>query len=64
MYKNIKTSNKLLLGALALIVAGMIVANIFLKTKVKEISEKRYDIEQSDTLRNDSTNNVIQIRIN
>lgn len=64
MYKNIKTSNKLLLGALALIVAGMIVANIFLKTKVKEISEKRYDIEQSDTLRNDSTNNVIKIRIN
>ncbi len=64
MYKNIKNSNKLLFGALALIVAGMIVANIFLKTKVKEIREKRSNIEQTDTLTNDSTNNVIQIRIN
>ncbi len=61
-----KTSNKLLLGALALIIAGMLVANFYFKAKVNEIKKERINYEQSDldSITNDSVNKVIQIRIN
>jgi uncharacterized membrane protein YciS (DUF1049 family) len=60
-----KTSYKLLLGALALIIAGMIVGNFYFKAKVNEIKNQNFDIEQSteDTIKIDSTKNVIKIDI-
>lgn len=60
-----KTSYKLLLGALALIIAGMIVGNFYFKAKVNEIKKQNLDTEQSieDTVKIDSTKNVIKIQI-
>ncbi len=60
-----KTSNKLLLGALALVIALMIVANFYFKAKVEEFKKQRTDTEQlpQDSLRNDTVNKIIQIRI-
>ncbi len=60
-----KTSYKLLLGALALIIAGMIVGNFYFKAKLNEIKKQNFDTEQSteDSIKIDSTKNVIKIHI-
>lgn len=57
-----KTSNKLLLGAFILIVAGMIAANIYLKSKVDSIVEEQTKTEIArDSIVIDSIEKVIEL---
>lgn len=57
-----KTSNKLLLGAFILIVAGMIAANIYLKSKVDSIVEEQTKTEiVRDSIVIDSIEKVIEL---
>ena len=57
-----KTSNKLLLGAFILIVAGMIAANIYLKSKVHSIVEEQTKTEIArDSIVIDSIEKVIEL---
>ena len=61
-----KTSNKLLLGAFALILIGMIASNLRVKTeidKIKKSGEYNELIQEADTVYEDSTMNV-RININ
>jgi hypothetical protein len=60
-----KTSNKLLLGLLALIVLGMIIGNIYLKNQVKNNTEIETKIEsnsQTDTISTDSATVHINLK--
>lgn len=58
-----KTSNKLLLGAFILIVAGMIAANIYLKSKVDSIVEEQTKTEiVRDSIVIDSIEKVIELQ--
>lgn len=60
-----KTSNKLLLGAFIIIIAIIVIANFTAKNRMdKIINERKVQIEQIDTIQNDSTSSSIHININ
>lgn len=59
-----KTSNKLLLGAFVLILIGMIISNIYIKSefnKIKDKVEKNELLQETDSINEDST---IHVKIN
>ncbi len=62
-----KTSNKLLLGALGFIILGMIAANFYFKSQVDENKSKYLQIktiDDLDSLQVDTIHKTIQIKIN
>lgn len=60
-----KTSNKLLLGAFIIIIVIIVIANFTAKNRMdKIINERKVQIEQIDTIQNDSTSSSIHININ
>ena len=60
-----KTSNKLLLGAFTIIIVIIVIANFTAKNRMdKIINEQEVQIEQTDTILNDSTSSSIHININ
>jgi len=60
-----KTSNKILVGAFLIIIFVMVIANIMFKQKADEIKAKQQIyIQETDSVKTDSTSNKIQIQIN
>lgn len=60
-----KTSNKILSGAFIVIVIVMVIANMMFKQKADEIKAKHeIYIQETDSVKTDSTSNNIQIKIN
>ncbi|MDO9154465.1 MAG: hypothetical protein Q7U47_12320 [Paludibacter sp.] len=59
-----KTSNKLLIGAFVLILAGMIISNFYIKSeigKIKNDNKTEQIIQDTDSAKQDST---YQVHIN
>jgi hypothetical protein len=60
-----KTCNKFLLGAFIIIVIIMVIANIKFKQKADEIKAKQeIYIQETDSVKTDSTSSSIKIQIN